>query len=168
MEDNIRKLRQISQPGGIAELMLEDKYQSPDGHAFSEAALVADVINIMRLNTKQLGVVFNVDISVDRMTEERAADLIEGIARNDDRTLVGAFEEIEDQQDKILEHALGEGQYQQFLRRKEKAAYSIPDSPPGNDAAEETTEKVPDETASAPPAQNLDPETATTAAEDTE
>lgn len=158
MEDNIRKLKQITQPGGIAEIMLEDKYQSPDGHSWSEAALVADVINIMRLNTKQLGAVHGVDISVERMTEERAAELIEGIARDEDRTLVAAFEELEDQQDRILEEVMGTDRYTDFLETKEKAAYSIPNEP-----VEQTPEDpspVPDESATAPPAQNLDPDAA--------
>lgn len=131
-QNNIRQIRQVMQPGGIANIMLEDKYQDETGHVWSEAALVADVINIMRLNTKQLASIHDVSIQINRMTEERAAELIEGMAKNEDQTLVEAFEKIEDKQDRVLREAMGEEKYSEFLQTKQRAAYSVPNETIGN------------------------------------
>lgn len=146
--NNIRQIRQVMQPGGIANIMLEDKYQDDTGHVWSEAALVADVVNIMRLNTKQLAAVHDVEIQINRMTEERAAELIEGMAKNEDQTLVEAFEKIEDKQDMILREVMGADGYGEFLQTKQKAAYSVPNETIGQPEPEpvDQTEPQPDAT----------------------
>lgn len=141
--NNMRKMRQMMQPGGIAQQLMQDKYEDQaTGHTYSEAALIADVVNIMRLNTKQLGAIHGVDISIQRMTEERAAQLLEQMARNDDMALVSVFEKIEDKQDAIIQEVLGSEEYYDFLEQKERAAMSIPDEAVG---ASRPADLTPDE-----------------------
>lgn len=135
--NDLAQMRQLMQPGGIAETLKQEKYEGPDGHRYSEAALVADVINIMRLNTKQLGAMHDVDIEINRMTEEHAAKLLERMARENDLALVEVFEVLEQKQDDIIKAELGEERYHEYLRMKETAALSIPESavsPPYEDA----------------------------------
>lgn len=125
--NNFREMRQMMQPGGIAEKLMQDKYEDEaTGHTYSEAALIADVVNIMRLNTKQLGALHDVDINIQRMTEERAAQLLEEMARQDDMALVSVFEQIETKQDTIVQAVLDHDEYHDFLETKERAALSIP------------------------------------------
>lgn len=138
--NNMRKMRQMMQPGGIAQQLMQDKYEDQaTGHTYSEAALIADVVNIMRLNTKQLGAIHGVEVSIQRMTEERAAQLLEQMARNDDMALVSVFEKIEDKQDAIIQEVLGDEEYYDFLEQKERAAMSIPNEAVGDSRPDDLT-----------------------------
>lgn len=69
----------------------------------SPAGLLADVINMMRVDVKMFGVLHGVDIEIEEMTEERAASLLEALVRGDPELLEVTNEISHKRQTVILE-----------------------------------------------------------------
>jgi len=69
----------------------------------SPAGLLADVINMMRVDVKMFGVIHEVDVQVEEMTEERAAALLEKLVRGDPELLEVTNEIAHKRQMVILE-----------------------------------------------------------------
>jgi len=69
----------------------------------SPAGLLADVINIMRVDMKMFGVIHGVDVEVEEMTEERAAGLLEALVQGDPELLEVTNEIARKRQTVILE-----------------------------------------------------------------
>lgn len=113
--------------GGIKGMLLEETFQDPDtGHTYGQAHLVADVINVMRMDTKQMAALHGIDIEVEKMSPERAAELLEDVAKNDGMGIIEVFQEIEDQQDIILKQKMTEEQHDKYMNFKEEMLYSVP------------------------------------------
>lgn len=114
------------QAGGIKELLLEDQYQNPEtGHSWSQADLVADVINVMRMDAKQMCATHGIEVEVNKMSPERAAELLEGVAKNEGVEIIEVFEAIENKRDHIFQQELSESEYKQYMEFKEQMLYSV-------------------------------------------
>lgn len=119
--------------GGIKNLLLRENYQDPEtGHTYSQAALIADIINVMRMDTKQMAALHGIDVEVDKMQPERAAELIENIASDNGVDIVEVFQDIEDQRDLILKQKLSEDQHEQYMEFKRGMLFSVPDANNGD------------------------------------
>lgn len=106
--------RYMQSPDRLAS-MLQDEMP---GWEHSPAEIFADIVTVMRADTRQLGQQFGVDVPADRMTEDRAADLIAGITDGDAIELVLVFNELARQRDLVLKEALDDDEYQQFMDAK--------------------------------------------------
>jgi hypothetical protein len=84
----------------------------------SQAGLLADVINMMRVDVKMFGVLHGVDIEVEEMTEERAASLLEALVRGDPELLEVTNEIAHKRQTVILEALDDEGMREYYLGEK--------------------------------------------------
>lgn len=113
--------------GGIKELLLQDQYQTEEGHSFSQADLIADIINVMRMDAKQMCAVHGINVEVNKMSPERAAELLEAVAKNDGVELINVFEAIEDKRDHVFKQELTEGEYEQYMQFKRDMLYSVGD-----------------------------------------
>lgn len=112
--------------GGIKELLLQDQYQNPDtGYSWSQADLVADVINVMRMDAKQMCAIHGIEVEVNKMSPERAAELLEGVAKNDGVEIIEVFEEIENKRDHVFKQQMTEDGYGQYMAFKEEMLYSV-------------------------------------------
>jgi succinylglutamate desuccinylase len=114
------------QAGGIKELLLQDQYQNPEtGFSWSQADLVADVINVMRMDVKQMCAIHGIEVEVNKMSPERAAELLEGVAKNDGVEIIEVFEAIENKRDHVFKQELSEEEYQQYMEFKEGMLFSV-------------------------------------------
>jgi len=84
------------------------------------AGVLADIINAQRLNTKQLAAAHDVDIEINMMTEDRAAELIADAVNQDLADFAVVFDDILDDQDAVLQEAMDD-EYQSFAVKREKA-----------------------------------------------
>lgn len=100
----MQMMAQIQQSGGIEGIMLEDSFQDQDtGHTFSQADLIADIINVLRLDTKRIAEEVGVEVEISQMTPERAAELLVQTAQGSGLELIEMFDEISEQRMQILD-----------------------------------------------------------------
>lgn len=118
----------LNSPDGLKEMMLRDAFQNDEtGYTFSQADLIADVVNILRMDTKRMAEAHGVEVSIQKMTPERAAELLQGVAQGEDLGLIDIFDEIEDQRMAVLAAAEGEEATHEYLRQKQAQLYTLPD-----------------------------------------
>lgn len=114
--------------GGIKQLLLRETFQDPEtGHQFSQAALVADVVNVMRMDVKQMCRLHGIDVEVEKMSPERAAELLESVAQNDGMGIIEVFQTIEEKRDHVFQQEMTEEQYEQYQAFKREMLYSVGD-----------------------------------------
>ena len=107
----------VNDPDAIQDLILDS----------GAAAMVADIINIQRLDHARLAKAAGVDADLPRMDDERAAELIAGLVTSGDPELVGVFNELEDVSDDILGELEGEEAVENFQQMKLRAVESDTD-----------------------------------------
>lgn len=107
-------LQLLRDPSGIAELLQEEHPETGD----SPADIVADVINVMRADTKRIAAQHDVDVEANLMTSDRAAELLSGTVSGDAVELLEVFNELAEQRDRVLEEALDPDEYESFTEQK--------------------------------------------------
>ena len=129
---------------GLKQMMMQDAFENPEyGHSFSQADLIADVINILRMDTKRMAEAHGVDISISKMTPERAAELLQGVAKGNDLGLVDIFDDIEDKRMTVLAELEGEDAVEQYAAMKRSTLYSVPEDFDPEDAEPDVPETPP-------------------------
>lgn len=95
------------------------------GVGASPAAMLADVISVMRSDNYRLAVAVGVDdVEANQMTPERAAELVTGVVQGDGWELIEAFNEVAETRTKILREVLSEEEFEQFTRAKVDAMHT--------------------------------------------
>lgn len=111
--------------GGIREALMQDSFRNEEeNHEFSQADLFADIVNIMRMDTKQLCAIHGYDVEMERMSPERAAELLEEMALNNGAGLIEVFEDIEDKKELILSEEFSDEEYEKYQKFKLDFMYS--------------------------------------------
>lgn len=140
----------LNSPNGLAQMMLEPAFENDAGHEFSQAELIADVVNIERMDLKRLAQAVNdnpdlddVDISVSQMTPERSAQMLQGIAKGDDLGIIDVFDELEDQRMTILAAIIGDEATDEYTAVKRSMLFTTGDGESNDDDTdtEETTDE---------------------------
>lgn len=113
---NPKQLAMMMRDPSNIEKMLRDDVA---GVGASPAAILADTINVMRLDNFRLAQALDVDgVGADRMTEDRAAQLVAGVVRGDGWQLVEVFNQVAETRDTILRDVLDDAEYQAFMDAK--------------------------------------------------
>lgn len=152
LPDRYQKMMAVlSQENGLAKIMLQNVYGSdPSGQpTTSQAEIVADMFNIMRLDTKALGKAAGIEINVKRMTPERAAELLQGLVKGSDFALIQQFNNLEDKREAVLRELTDDETVEQHQAVKQGALFSeiAEDESGGNeDAADEALPESDSET----------------------
>jgi hypothetical protein len=117
-----RKVTEVLRGGGVKEILKKPVYPGPDSEEpeYSQAEVIADVINVMRLDNKELGAAVGVDLKADEITEDRVAEMLANSVEGDPTDLVGVFNELEVQRDKVLRELLTEDRYELFVEYKQR------------------------------------------------
>lgn len=115
-----RRVMTMLRGGNVGELLKEPVYPGPGGDEpeYSQAQVIADVINVMRLDNRALGETVGVDIMVTRITEDRVAEMLGSAVEGDPTDLVETFNELEEQRDRILREMMDEDDYDEFVEFK--------------------------------------------------
>jgi len=101
-------------PSQLADMVTEEV----PGLDASAAAILADIINVMRADVRRLAQVHDVDVEVQVMSEERAGELIAGITQGDGIELVQAFNAVAEKRNAVLLEALDEEEHAAFMEQK--------------------------------------------------
>lgn len=112
----------MNSPEGVAEMLTEASDETGD----SPADIMADVINIQRLDAKMLARQQGVNLSINEMTPERAAELLAGVIQGNGVDLLMVFNELENQHHEILRECMGQESFDRFTRAKRRSLYSTP------------------------------------------
>lgn len=127
----------LSNPNGISQIMMQEAFEDEEtGYKFSQADLIADVINILRMDTKRIAEANDVDIEISQMTPERAAELLQGVAQGNDMDIIEIFDEIENKRMTILTEIEDESAKQEYMSQKRRVLYSHPNNPQNGDSNE--------------------------------
>lgn len=120
----------MQQEDGVAKMLQRPVYGAgEDGEPVtSQAEVVADMFNIMRLDVKALGDAAGVDIGVDRMTPEAASHLLQGLVKGESFELVEKFNQLEDKREDILLALTDEETVEKHRDVKESVLYSEVDN----------------------------------------
>jgi hypothetical protein len=100
----VQMMSLIRQENGIAKVLLQPAYM-PDASGepqVSQAEALADMVNILRLDTKALGEAAGADIEARRVTPERAATMMQDLVKQENMDLITAFNDIEEQHEQVL------------------------------------------------------------------
>lgn len=116
-------LKLAQNPSGIADLLEKEHQATGD----SPAEIMADVINVQRADNKRLAAEFGVELEVDRMTPERAAQLLAGTIHGEGVELVLVFNELADQRAEILREVLDDDEYSSFMDQKHAMMHTEPE-----------------------------------------
>lgn len=115
-------MRLMSNPSGVADMLTETSDETGD----SPAEIMADIINVQRMDAKMMAKQEGVDITIKEMTPERAAQLLSGVMQGDGVDLLMVFNELEDQHHEVLRESMEREAYQQFIKDKVASLYSTP------------------------------------------
>jgi hypothetical protein len=94
------------------------------GMGATPAAIFADIVNVIRADTKQLATVHDVEVEIEMMSEDRAAELIAGVTDGNGVEIVRVFNEIAEKRDVILREVLDDDEYEQFMAAKTAAMHT--------------------------------------------
>jgi len=122
-------MQTLNSENGLAKMMQQPAFEGEAGNEFSQADLIADVINILRMDTKRIAEATGIDIEISKMTPERAAELLQGVAKGDDLGLIDIFDEIEDQRMKVLEELEGGDAVDEYVMDKTAILNTVPGTP---------------------------------------
>lgn len=122
-------MQTLNSENGLAKMMQQPAFEGEAGNEFSQADLIADVINILRMDTKRIAEAAGIDIEISKMTPERAAELLQGVAKGDDLGLIDIFDEIEDQRMKVLEELEGGDAVDEYVMDKTAILNTVPGTP---------------------------------------
>lgn len=109
----------LQNPEGIAE-MLHDEAATDD----TPAEIFADIINVMRADIRRLAIARGVDIEANRVTPERAAELLAGTVAGDGVDIVEMFNEQAAGRDRLLRDELSEEEYETFMAAKHEMMHT--------------------------------------------
>lgn len=127
---NPRKMAStMRDPEGIAE-MLQESGATGD----SPAEIFADIINVIRADTRRLGLALGVDVDAGHMTPERAGQLLAGTVAGDGVELVVMFNELAEKRDDLLRDQLDAEEYEAFMAAKHEMMHTA--EPGGFDGTE--------------------------------
>lgn len=103
----------LQNPGRVASLLKQDP-----GTGATPAAIFADVFTTMRADTAQLAEQHGIEMDVEKMSEDRAAELLSSVISGEGAALVAAFNREAERRDRVLRAALDDDEYQQFMAAK--------------------------------------------------
>jgi hypothetical protein len=106
--------RYLRSPSRLSRLVQNDV----GGMGASPAAILADVVTVLRADTARLAEEHDVDLDVQRMSEDRAAELIAGLVDGDGVALVEVFNDAAEQRDQVLREVLDDAEYRAFMQKK--------------------------------------------------
>jgi len=118
----------MQQEDGLAQMLMQPTLGEVDGEPqHGQAHVIADMFNIMRMDTKAIGAAVGVDISIKKMTPERSAQLVQELVKGESLELLEAFNAIEEKRERILEEVADEETVQSHQEQKLAALYTQDD-----------------------------------------
>lgn len=128
--------RMMASDDGIEQLMKEPVYENEYGY-YSQAELLADVVNIMRMDIKRIGAVHGVHIPIRKMQPDKMAWMLAQMVDGNTAPLLQVFNDIEDYHHDVLEEAIEPGEFAEYLQFKESQLYTVSDEVPEDKPAPE-------------------------------
>lgn len=113
----------LRNPDGVADMLTSAHDETGD----SPADIMADVINIQRADNKMIAEQVGVDISINLMTPERAAELLAGTITGNGVELLIVFNELAQQRNRILLELLDDEEHEAYMSQKHEFMHSTPE-----------------------------------------
>jgi len=122
----------LNSENGIAQLLQDPAYAQGDNAepTVSQAEVVADLVNVARLDQKAIAEQVGLELEVKRMTPGYAALLLQRLIKRESLELIGVFNDLERQREAILAELLDRDELEAHLRTKQSVVYSQPDPDP--------------------------------------
>ena len=112
--NNPRQLMQLLRdPDSIATYLTKDT-----GSGHSAGAIFADIFTVMRADTAALAEYHGIEMEVEKMSEDRAAELLASVVSGQGAELVAAFNREAERRNRILEKVMEDDEYEAFMREK--------------------------------------------------
>ena len=127
----------LRNPDSIADMLAQDT-----GSGHSAAAIFADVFTVIRADTAALAEQHGIDMEVEKMSEDRAAELLASVVTGQGAELVAAFNREAERRDRILRDVMDDAAYEQFMREKIAALETEADSEFDDDDLYADTEPI--------------------------
>lgn len=122
--DPMALMRMLKSDDGIESLMQEPIFPTEDGGKVSQAEILADVINIYRMDAKKFGELHGVDISITRITPDKVAWMLSEMVNGDPGAMIDTFNEIEDLHHETFEEVLDDEAFDEYTEMKKSVLFS--------------------------------------------
>lgn len=132
--------RLMASDNGVEELMKQPVYENEYGF-YSQADLLADVVNILRMDAKRMGAMHGVEVDIQKMTPDKMAWMLAEMVDGNTQPLVGVFNDVEDYHHDVMEQALSDEEFREYLEFKESQLFTVDTS------GQEGSKRDPDEVA---------------------
>ena len=123
MDENVnpRKIMQILKSEDGLKQVLKDQGTGD----FSFAELLADMINIQRLDNKKMAESVGKDIDIKKIDPDQTAEVIQmAITEGNPVPLVELFNRLEEQRAEVLDELIDEEEHQKFQDRKQQILFT--------------------------------------------
>lgn len=118
----------MNSPNGLKAILKQPAFEDEEtGYEFSQADLIADVVNILRMDTKRIAAAHDVEVEIDQMTPDKAAGMLQDVVQDDGQDLIRIFDEVEDERMRVLAAIEGEDEVEDYLEMKQSLLYTVPD-----------------------------------------
>lgn len=124
MDNPMQMMRLLKSENGVETLMKQPVYENEFG-SYSQAELLADVINILRMDAKRLGAIHGVDLGIEKIEPDRIAWILGEMVQGHTQPMVDLFNGIEDLHHEIMAETLDDETFQQYLDFKESQLYTL-------------------------------------------
>ena len=133
VEPGVRQLIGVlNSENGVAQLLQEPAYAQGDSPepTVSQAEVVADLVNVARLDQKAIAEAAGLELEVNRMTPEYAALLLQRLIKRESLELIEVFNDLERQREAIISELADQETLADHLRTKQTIVSSQPDPDP--------------------------------------
>lgn len=85
------------------------------------AGIIADIVNAQRMDVKRMASAVDADVGINRMTEDRAAEIVADAIKGDLQEFARVFDELQEQRDTVLTAMLDDDEYDQYHSQRENS-----------------------------------------------
>ena len=108
----------LKERDGLKRMLMEENGE------FSFAELFADSINIQRIDNKKLADSVGINISIERMQPNKAAEILQDAVQGNPVPLVAFFNELEKQRSEVLNELLEQDEHEDFKKKKKQLLFT--------------------------------------------
>jgi len=120
-----RAMSMVQQENGLARLMMQPAYLPDENgkNQVSQAEVICDMMNILRLDSKALANAAGVEITIKQMTPKKAAILLQDAIKGENLDIVEEFAKEEERREAILEALTDEGTVEELRQHKQQTSF---------------------------------------------
>lgn len=138
--DLMELMTKLKSEGGLSDMMQEETFETATGTRYSMADLLADVINLQRLDAKEFGKLHDVDIQIGRVTPAKMGWMLEQMVKGNPGPIIEAFNTIQDHHEEVFSEVYDSETFENYEAMKEANMFTKQNQNGGDSEEEQNDE----------------------------